>query len=71
MASVIPGFWLDIDIKGPNHYSENLPPDVDSAMEMLDRIGLEPTLVVKTGGGLHVYWLFNNPQYNPRPTESR
>jgi putative DNA primase/helicase len=30
-------------------------------MEMLKRIGLEPTLVVKTGGGLHVYWLFNIP----------
>jgi len=57
----IPGLWLDIDIRGPNHAAEDLPPDRESAMELLKSFDLEPTLIVSTGGGLHVYWLFDEP----------
>jgi len=57
----IPGLWLDIDIKGPNHKSDNLPPDKESALKLLESFKLEPTLVVSTGGGFHVYWLFDEP----------
>ncbi len=57
----IPGLWLDIDIKGPNHKSDNLPPDKESALKLLDSFELEPTLIISTGGGFHVYWLFDEP----------
>ncbi|UCE07090.1 MAG: primase alpha helix C-terminal domain-containing protein, partial [bacterium] len=57
----IPGLWLDIDIKGPNHVSEGFPPDRASVKKLLDMFHLKPTVVVKTGGGYHIYWLFNEP----------
>ena len=57
----IPGLWLDIDIKGANHVSEDLPPDRASIKRMLDMSCLKPTVVVKTGGGYHIYWLFKEP----------
>jgi hypothetical protein len=54
----LPGLWLDIDIKGPNHVSEGLPPNRKSVKQLLDLFPLKPTIVVATGGGFHVYWLF-------------
>jgi len=65
----IPGLWLDIDIQGPNHAAENLPPDRDSAMELLKSFGLEPTLIIFTGGGFHVYWLFDDSMVFSNDTE--
>lgn len=59
----IPGLWLDIDVKGPNHKEDNLPPDNESALKLLESFNLEPTLIVSTGGGFHVYWLFDEPMY--------
>ena len=57
----IPGLWMDIDIKGPNHKSDNLPPDEESVLKLLESFELEPTLIISTGGGFHVYWLFDEP----------
>lgn len=54
----IPGLWVDIDIAGPAHKETNLPPDMDSAIEMLRSFPLEPSLLVNSGNGLHAYWLF-------------
>ena len=41
----IPGLWLDLDIHGPNHSAENLPPDKESALELLETFKLKPTLI--------------------------
>jgi hypothetical protein len=57
----LPGLWLDIDIKGLNHNAVDLPPDTESALGLIKACDLEPTMVVSTGGGLHVYWLFDEP----------
>jgi hypothetical protein len=57
----IPGLWLDIDIHGPNHSAENLPPDKDSVFVLLKSFKLKPTIIVSTGGGFHLYWLFDQP----------
>lgn len=54
----IPGVWADIDIAGPGHKSKKLPPTQQSALEIIQRSGLDPTLIVNSGGGLHAYWLF-------------
>lgn len=60
-VSTIPGVWLDLDIKGPNHASQQLPQSMETAMGLLDSFPLKPTMSVSTGGGLHVYWLFREP----------
>jgi len=60
-VSAIPGVWLDLDIQGPNHASRQLPKSKEVAMGLLHGFTLKPTMVVSTGGGLHVYWLFKEP----------
>lgn len=60
-VSSIPGLWVDIDIAGPGHSQTNLPQNVDEARSIIKTVPFPPTIVVHTGGGLHVYWLFNNP----------
>ena len=32
-VAAIPGLWLDVDINGPNHASEKLPPDIKAAID--------------------------------------
>lgn len=60
------GKAVDIDLAGPNHKATNCPPDVSSVvqhvlMPFAAETGAEPTLVVHSGGGMHVYWLFDQP----------
>ena len=57
----ISGFWLDVDIKGDNHADQNLPPDEAAAMALLAEFPLEPSFVVRSGGGMHAYWKFVEP----------
>jgi hypothetical protein len=59
-AVAIPGLWLDIDIKGEGHKSEDLPEDETQAGGVMP---CEPTLVVHSGGGLQAWWLFEEPWY--------
>jgi hypothetical protein len=54
------GLWADIDVRDPDvHKKWNLPPDIDSAVELLDSTGCEPTIVVHSGHGLQAWWLFS------------
>lgn len=58
------GVWADLDIAGDGHADHGplpLPPTIDDALEILDRIGIEPTHTLHTGGGLQVWWLFTEP----------
>ena len=60
-VSVIPALWTDIDILGAAHKETALPPTADAALEFLDNLPLKPSIVVSSGNGLHVYWLFDKP----------
>jgi putative DNA primase/helicase len=57
---VMPGLWFDLDVFGPNHKEKALPTE-EQAYKLLEEIGVEPTMLVSSGGGLHVYYLFNKP----------
>lgn len=57
----ITSLWVDIDIAGPNHASDRLPPDMDSALAMLADFPLKPTAIVKTGGGIQAWWALAEP----------
>ena len=54
----VPGLWFDLDIAGSNHKADALPGSRLEACDFLASLPLEPSRVVATGGGLHVYWLF-------------
>lgn len=55
------GLWADIDIAGDGHADAHYPPTVEAARRVVDAMGLQPTLVLHSGGGLQVWWLFAEP----------
>jgi len=59
-AKGIFGLWSDIDTLHPVHKKVNLPATDEEAMELLMAPGLEPTILVKSGHGLQVWWLFEH-----------
>lgn len=62
-ATLVPGFWMDIDTSCGVHAEKNLP-SMEEALAFLqspDNPFGEPTIIIHSGGGLHVYWLFKEP----------
>ncbi|MHC1694079.1 MAG: hypothetical protein AB9835_02130 [Eubacteriales bacterium] len=57
----IPGLWLDIDIASPQHSSESYPPDYETVMEIVGTFILKPTMIINSGYGIHLYYLFSEP----------
>lgn len=60
----VPGKWFDLDIHHSIHKkSKNdiLPPNIPTAIKALKDITPEPTIVVSSGYGLHVWWLYEQP----------
>tara|TARA_R110000764_G_scaffold52721_2_gene114664 strand:- start:9647 stop:11611 length:1965 start_codon:yes stop_codon:yes gene_type:complete len=56
----MPGLWVDIDIEASGHAKASLAPTLKAALDALARaVPLPPTITVKTGGGIHAYWLFS------------
>lgn len=67
-----PGLWLDIDIEGEGHKTdEPLPLDTEDALSLLADGPKAPSIVVHSGGGLQPYWLFPEPTLLDRPTLTR
>jgi P4 family phage/plasmid primase-like protien len=56
----LPGVWVEIDLQSGDHAAGNLPAEED-VQGILDTFPLEPSIVVHSGGGLHCYWLFQEP----------
>ncbi|MGI8783375.1 MAG: hypothetical protein ACR2L2_06975 [Acidobacteriota bacterium] len=57
-----PGQWFDLDVHGPNHKQTDLPMTRDEAFDFIVSLDMQPTLVVDSGGGLQVYWLYDELQ---------
>lgn len=60
-ASGLLGVVVDLDIAGPVHKKQGLPPNHEAAWTLLADISLEPTLVIDSGHGLQAWWLFTEP----------
>ena len=63
-AAVMPGVWLDLafdKITADSRLSEDPDRALEAALILLERFGDEPTLIVHSGEGLHVYWLLQEP----------
>ena len=56
----IPALWADIDIANPVHAADNLPPDYSAARSLLPG-ALDPTCIVFSGYGIHVYYQLREP----------
>ncbi len=59
----ISALWVDIDIAGQAHKKGNLPPSLQEGVDFLNDFPLKPTLIVNSGYGLHVYWMFKEVWY--------
>lgn len=57
----LPGVWCDIDIRSPVHKSSQLPTTEQEALALVATVGLEPSVLVRSGYGLQAYWLFKEP----------
>ena len=61
----IPCLWCDIDVKSPVHADQNLFPNVEAVLSMIDSklqpLGLSPNIIVNSGYGIHAYWIFDSP----------
>jgi hypothetical protein len=60
----LPALWLDVDIAGPGHKAkkQNLPASVDEAISIVEGVCPQsPSIIVHSGGGLHCYWLLDEP----------
>jgi hypothetical protein len=54
--------WMDVDLKGDGTWDEQARAALESLTEMISRNSLpRPTVFVRSGNGLHVYWTFNAP----------
>ena len=57
----IPGMWADIDVTHPIHQKTNLPPTREQALALLAQLPFEPTIIIDSGHGLQIWWLFDKP----------
>lgn len=57
----IPALWTDIDGRWGVHADQNTPPDEDAVAEILSSVPLPPSIAVRTGGGIHAYWILDKP----------
>lgn len=68
-ASVMPALWIDLDFAGPAHEKRNLPRGPEDAERILEAMPLAPSWILATGGGWHLYWLFQEPWEFESPDE--
>jgi len=52
------GLAMEFDIQKEGRTKENLFASEDEILSMLSGLPMPPTMTVRSGGGVHVYWLF-------------
>jgi hypothetical protein len=61
-AMFLKAVWLDIDVKEPPKGYTNVVEAITALKDFLKAENIEfPTAIVKSGGGVHVYWISANP----------
>lgn len=56
------GVWADIDVADPGKRSKKTyPPTLEEARTLVYGMPFKPSIVVRSGGGWHAYWLFDEP----------
>ncbi|MBA4316759.1 MAG: hypothetical protein C0412_00005, partial [Flavobacterium sp.] len=57
----LPALYIDIDVGSEGHKKPSFFASKDEAITHLMDLGLDPSIVVDSGNGLHVYWLLDKP----------
>lgn len=61
-SAYLPGFAMDLDIKGPGHKALNYPETEQDLVTLLRKAGLpEPSAWVHSGGGRYPFWKLEQP----------
>jgi len=61
-SAALPALWADLDLAGPGHAEQDLPPDEAAGRQVIADSGLPaPTIWVHSGGGLYPIWLLDQP----------
>ncbi|MEU5549225.1 hypothetical protein ABZ738_05600 [Micromonospora sp. NPDC047793] len=61
-SAALPALWADVDLAGPGHAEQDLPPTPQAGQDIIAATGLpEPTIWVHSGGGLYPIWLLTEP----------
>jgi hypothetical protein len=60
-AAAMVGLWADIDVAGPAHAKNDLPPTAVEAFDLLYECARPPTLIISSGYGLQAWWVFDEP----------
>lgn len=69
-AVACPGLYADLDVGEKPKGSKRYPPTLADALRILERMPLQPTVVLLSGGGgLHPYWLWREPWVLDTPAE--
>jgi len=63
--SGIPGLYVDIDIKPDGedskaHKGKKYPKSMKEALSLVEGQGMDPSIIINSGYGLHCYWLFDD-----------
>ena len=65
----LPGFYADIDCMNDQRKKSGLPTSRRVIDECIKQLQFPPTYITNTGGGVHLYWLFNTPWIFTSPDE--
>ena len=68
VISGIPGLVAEIDCTEDVHSQRELPSKVQ-ALDFISEIPIKPSMIVWSGGGFHVYWLFDEVWMFENPEE--
>ena len=60
ITSVI-AFVADVDVLGPAHKEQNLPPTKEAAIDAINEASIKPSVIVDSGYGIYAYYFFENP----------
>ncbi len=60
-VAALPGVWFDLDVNSGVHSQSRLPTEAQALGFLSSAVIGLPTIVVHSGGGLHLYWLFDTP----------
>ena len=52
------GIYVDLDIKGEAHAEKQLPESEKDVLDFIAGLPHPPSFTVRSGNGIHVYWLF-------------
>jgi len=61
-ALLLKSLWIDVDVKGPPNGYSNIQAAWAALAEFYHAVGFPaPSALVRSGGGLHVYWINKTP----------